>query len=99
ITVMVALPQPEQSVDSEFVVITDTEFKIVIPAGTNDRIQQGESLKIIHGDIELTLGGRDRLTFTNEDSVGHTISLFYVAPGQTISQQFTRPEIYEGTCS
>lgn len=100
IIAVVALPAQNQVTDNKgLIIISDTEYKIVIPSGTYARIERGETPTIIHNDIVLTLGRRDRLTLTNEDDIGHTIGLFYVAPGQTISQQFSRPEIYEGTCS
>jgi len=83
----------------EFMTVTDNEVLIVIPEGTNERISNGYAPVFIHGDIVLTIGETDRLTIRNEDDVPHSVGFFYVDSGQSVSQRFTQPDIYEAVCT
>ncbi|MCB9437298.1 MAG: hypothetical protein H6673_09960 [Anaerolineales bacterium] len=91
-----------------FVVVTVTgavqesdsrEYKIVIPAGTGDRIAAGETVDIIPDEIHLKLGKQDILVIENHDSTGHRISDFWVGAGETLRQEFHTPAVYHGECT
>lgn len=92
-------PYPDKTQENDFVSVTEDGVLIVIPEGTGAAYDAGDIPTIIHGDIVLTVGSQDRLTVRNDDIVPHTIAMFYVDAGQTVSQRFTRPEVYEATCS
>ena len=85
--------------ESEYMAIHDDEVIITIPHGIGAAIEAGELPTIVHGDIILILGQHDRLTIRNEDEIAHTIGLFYIGAGETLSQRFTTPQVYESRCS
>jgi hypothetical protein len=93
------MPQSDSGEDSDYIIRTEDEIQIIIPHGTGAAVEAGQYPVLIHNDIILTLGKQDRLTIRNDDVVDHTIGLFFVGAGQSISQRFTRPAILEGTCS
>lgn len=68
-----------------------------IPPGARARIAAGEQVTII--PVELHLATDDRLTITNHDSAVHSIGLFSVRPGETVSYQFAGPGVFRGACT
>ena len=78
---------------------TSHEYRIVIPAGTGDRIAAGENPAIVPPEIHLTLGEKDTLVIENRDTVGHTIGDFWVGTGETVRQKFQTPGVYLGLCT
>ncbi len=75
------------------------EYRIVIPAGTGDRIAAGEDPDIVPLEIRLTIGEKDTLVIENRDTVGHTIGDFWVGTGETLRQKFHTPGVYLGLCT
>ncbi len=75
------------------------EYRIVIPAGTGDRIAAGDDPNIVPLEIHLTLGEKDTLVIENRDTVGHTIGDFWVGTGETLRQKFQIPGVYLGLCT
>lgn len=75
------------------------EYRIVIPEGTGELIEQGEDPGVIPAQIELVLGEKDVLVIENRDTVGHRISDFWVGSGETLRQQFKQEAIYQGECT
>jgi hypothetical protein len=75
------------------------EFHIIIPEGTNDLIEAGQEPNVIPNEIILKLGEQNILVIQNNDTADHFVGPFFVRAGESIRQEFTRPEIYEGGCS
>jgi len=70
--------------------------EFVIPQGAAEKVS-GEKTEILPRVLELKVG--DRLRVTNNDTVGHTVGPYYLAPGQTLDQTFYEPTVLEGFCS
>jgi plastocyanin len=77
----------------------DREYRIVIPEGTQARIEAGEDPAIIPSEIHLTLGKKDTLVIENRDVVGHQVSDFFIGAGQTLRQTFRSAGVYQGECT
>lgn len=94
-------PAPVQTatIENEYVTVTDDAVIITIPEGTGELVDAGEAPQIIEGDIILTLGAQDELIIHNQDSVDHSLGFFFITAGQTIRQRFTRPDIFESSCT
>jgi hypothetical protein len=75
------------------------EYRIVIPEGTGELIEQGEDPGIIPQKIELVLGEKDVLVIENQDTIGHRISDFWIGAGETLRQKFKQEAIYQGECT
>ncbi|MDY7105315.1 MAG: hypothetical protein S0880_29360 [Actinomycetota bacterium] len=69
----------------------------VIPAGTGDRIDDGEPVEILPGSLDVEVG--DVIVIENEDERGHLVGPFFVGAGETVSQRFASPGEYVGECS
>ncbi|TVR27144.1 MAG: hypothetical protein EA389_03930 [Ilumatobacter sp.] len=76
---------------------TRADYEYLIPAGTGERLDQGERVEIIPAELEVSVG--EVLRIVNEDDRGHVIGAFYVGAGETLSQQFSTPGTLEGECS
>jgi hypothetical protein len=99
---LMALALPRLGREGESVLLRreGNEVRIVIPEGTAELIAAGQTPGLIHDDkIVLTLSGQATLTIVNQDRVRHRVGPFAVGPGQTLSQTFTRPATYLGSCS
>jgi hypothetical protein len=72
-------------------------FTFVIPAGTNDRIEQGEPLDILPRELVAQLD--DTIMITNEDDRSHVLGPWYVGPGETLRQRFVTAGVFDGSCS
>jgi hypothetical protein len=77
----------------------ERDFVIIIPLGTGSEIRSGHGDEVIPAEIRLQVGGRSRLIIQNNDIMRHTIGPFTVEPGEIVRQEFSRPAIYEGTCT
>ena len=75
----------------------DAEYSYVIPAGTADRIRQGVSVEILPATLEVRVG--ESIRIVNEDDEGHFIGIFYVGPGETVTQRFASAGEFVGNCT
>jgi plastocyanin len=75
----------------------EVDHHYVIPAGSGEAIDRGESLDILPADMSVQVG--EVLEIVNEDDRGHLIGPFYVGAGETLRQEFSSPGTYLGICS
>ena len=75
----------------------EADYDFHIPAGTGERLDDGERIEIIPAELEVRVG--EVLRIVNDDDRGHVIGAFYVGAGETLSQQFSTPGVLEGECS
>jgi hypothetical protein len=68
----------------------------VIPAGTADRLDRGEKVDAVPSEISLHVG--DRLVVRNEDRRKVEVGPYVVRPGDTLEQDFYRPQNLIGEC-
>jgi len=76
---------------------TPADYEYLIPAGTGERIDDGERIDILPGVMEVRVG--ETIRIVNDDDRGHVIGVFYVGAGETLTQTFTAPGELEGECS
>lgn len=74
-----------------------SETVIQVPAGTSERLENGEDVELVPSNLELEVG--DTLVIVNEDEALHQVGPYTVAPFQTLRQTFTVPGTIEGPCS
>lgn len=72
-------------------------WSYTVPAGTGDRMDRGEDVDVLPAALDAAVG--DVLTIVNEDDRGHVVGLFFVGPGETLTQRFASPGTYRGRCS
>ena len=72
-------------------------ISIVVPAGTQARIDAGEEIELIPALLEVERG--DRIVVVNNDDSSHQVGPYVVGPNQTIEQQFTYAGRIEGICT
>jgi len=75
----------------------DFDHDFLIPAGTAERIEGGESIEIVPAELIVTVG--DTLRIVNDDTEDHVVGVFFVAAGETLTQRFNSPAVLEGECS
>ncbi len=73
------------------------DFSYVIPPGTGDRIDRGEPVDIIPGNLDARVG--QVLRIVNEDTRGHLVGPFFVGKGETMTQRFASAGTLSGACS
>lgn len=73
------------------------DYEYLIPAGTGVRIDGGETIEILPGELEVRVG--ETIRIVNDDDRGHVVGVFYVGAGETLTQTFTAPGELEGECS
>lgn len=73
------------------------EHEYLIPAGTAERIAAGEPIEIVPRELEVRVG--EAIRIVNDDDEGHVVGVFYVGPGETLSQRFTAPGVLSGECT
>lgn len=78
---------------------TEKEYRIIIPLGTWSQVAAGQGSEFIPDEIRLSVSGQNTLFIQNDDIVDHTIGPFFVRAGESIRQEFKKPDIYQGTCS
>ena len=71
--------------------------EVVVPAGTQERIDAGETIELLPGTFEVSVG--DRLIIVNDDNATHQVGPYIVGPGQRIEQQVLGPGRIEGVCT
>lgn len=69
----------------------------VIPAGSGARIDAGEPVEVLPGELDVEVG--DVIVIENEDDRGHLVGPFFVGAGEVLTQRFTSPGEYIGECS
>ncbi|HEX7094443.1 MAG TPA: hypothetical protein VF183_01075 [Acidimicrobiales bacterium] len=79
------------------VVSSYADHDYVIPRGTADRIASGEKVIILPKELRARVGQVIRIE--NRDTRGHMLGPFYVGAGETLTQMFTSPGTYTGTCT
>lgn len=73
------------------------DYQYLIPAGTAQRIRDGESITILPADLSVRVG--EVIKITNEDSEGHFIGIFYVGPNEQVAQRFASEGEFVGNCT
>lgn len=73
------------------------EYRVVVPAGTGDRIDRGEDVELIPADLRL--GVNDTLVVENQDIRTHSVGPFTVRAGETVRHQFSTAGVYSGVCT
>lgn len=70
--------------------------EVVVPAGTQDRLDAGEAVVVMPARIELQVG--DTLLMRNEDDVDQTVGPYFVTAGGELSLTYSVAGRYEGYC-
>lgn len=76
---------------------TAIQYDYLIPDGTWDRIYDGEEVEILPARLDVNVG--ETIRIVNEDSHGHFVGIFYVGPGETVTQRFASPGEFQGQCT
>lgn len=82
-------------VDDPDAVSADYEYRI--PGGTAERITAGETVEILPAQLTVKVG--EVIRIVNEDAAGHFVGIFYVGPGETVTQRFASPGEFSGLCT
>jgi plastocyanin len=72
-------------------------YSFVIPAGSADRIQQGEQLDILPRELVAQLN--ETVIIVNEDDEAHVLGPWFVGAGETLRQRFTTEGVFEDKCT
>lgn len=72
-------------------------YSFLIPAGSADRIEQGEILDILPRELVAQLN--ETVIIVNEDDEAHILGPWFVGPGETLRQRFTTEGVFEDSCS
>lgn len=72
-------------------------LEIVVPAGTQDRLLEGETVTVMPARIDLRVG--DTIIVRNEDEVTQSVGPYVVGAGDEISFTYGAPGVYEGYCA
>jgi plastocyanin len=70
-----------------------------VPAGTIERLANGEDVAVLPQQIKLTLGVADILVIRNDDTQPMQVGPFKVEPGQSFTQQYYNRGTYALVCS
>lgn len=73
------------------------DYHYVIPAGSGDAIDRGESLDVLPAELTVRVG--EVIELVNDDDRGHLVGPFFVGRGETMRQRFTDPGTFIGECS
>jgi len=73
------------------------EHDYVIPDGTGERVDAGETVEIVPQVLEVEVG--ESIRIVNEDDEGHVVGVFYVGAGETLTRTFTSPGELSGSCT
>ena len=76
---------------------TGTVHRFVIPAGTGDAIDSGETVDIMPDRLDILVG--DAVEIVNLDDRGHNVGLFFVGVGETVNQVFPSVAEFSDVCS
>ncbi len=72
-------------------------FDYVIPAGAGDRIDAGEPLDILPGELIADLD--ETIQIVNHDDRAHLVGPWFVGAGETLRQRFNVAGVFAGDCS
>lgn len=72
-------------------------YTYVIPAGSGEAIDRGESLDILPQELNVKVG--EVIELINEDDRGHLVGPFFVGKGETVRQRFSAPGTFIGDCT
>ena len=75
---------------------TGRVHNIDIPAGTADRIANGEDVSIV--PLELDLNVNDTVMIENHDDEIHHVGPFVLQANETLVHRFDRPGRFQGAC-
>jgi hypothetical protein len=75
------------------------EMVFVIPPGTRAGTALGRPVDLLPAEIHLTLGVRDVLVLTNDDSAVHSVGPIVLASRQTYRIPFRRAGRFQYACS
>jgi hypothetical protein len=71
-------------------------IEIVVPAGTQGRLDAGETVVVMPTRLEFRVG--DRIVIRNEDDVAQSVGPYEVDAGEEMLLQYGAPGVYEGYC-
>lgn len=72
-------------------------YSFIIPAGSGDRIDAGETLDILPRELVAQLN--ETVIIVNEDDEAHILGPWFVGPGEVLRQRFTTEGVFEDSCS
>lgn len=72
------------------------EYDYLIPAGTQQRIDAGETVEIVPASLTVRVG--ESIRIVNSDDVDHIVGGFFVPAGTTLRQHFNSPGELIGEC-
>jgi plastocyanin len=75
----------------------EADYEYLIPAGTAERITAGETVEILPAQLAVHVG--EVIRIVNDDSAGHFVGIFFVGPGETVTQRFASPGDFSGLCT
>jgi plastocyanin len=75
----------------------EADYEYLIPAGTAERITAGETVEILPAQLAVHVG--EVIRIVNDDSAGHFVGIFYVGPGEIVTQRFASPGDFSGLCT
>lgn len=70
--------------------------EVVVPAGTDARLQAGEKVTVMPSRIEMQVG--DTLLIRNQDTVDQRVGPYFVKAGKEIRLTYGKVGTYEGYC-
>lgn len=76
---------------------TEFRYEYLIPDDTADRIAAGQTVEIVPRELVVRVG--EAIRIVNGDDDGHVVGVFFVGPGDTLTQRFTAPGELSGQCS
>ena len=76
---------------------TAADYEYLIPEGTAQRIRAGEDVEILPAQLTVEVG--EVIRIINHDDTGHFVGIFYVGPGETVTQRFASTGTFSGTCT
>lgn len=72
------------------------DYDYVIPAGTQDRKLNGETVEVMPATLDVKVG--ESIRIRNDDEAGAFAGIFYVGAGEVVSMKFTTPGTLSGEC-
>ena len=75
----------------------DADYVYVIPLGTGERFDAGETVAILPGAMTVRVG--EVMRIVNQDDRPHLIGPFFVGAGETLTQRFASVGEFTGLCT
>lgn len=76
---------------------TGVVYKVVVPAGTYEKVVRGGLVDLLPPIINAHVG--DEFVVVNEDKVTHIIGPFSIRPGETLRHIWATPAVIQGKCT